>query len=95
MAEAKKKRPRAAATAGGRTRKADPSMSAPKRRGARVAAARHKAGLSQQGLADLIGTSRTTIARVEIGEQIPSVDLALAISGGLGTTVEQLFGGGR
>jgi transcriptional regulator with XRE-family HTH domain len=64
------------------------------RRGARVAKARHEAGLSQQQLADRIGTARSTIARVEIGMTTPTLDLALALSRELGESVEALFGGG-
>ena len=65
------------------------------RRGARVAQARQKAGLSQQQLASRIGTARSTIARVEIGFTTPTLDLALALSYELGESVEALFGGGR
>ena len=70
-------------------------MSAVKtRRGARVAYARHTAGLSQQGLADRIGTARSTVARVELGITTPTLDLALALSRELGESVEALFGSG-
>jgi DNA-binding XRE family transcriptional regulator len=62
-------------------------------RGARVAAARHQAGLSQQALAERIGTARSTIARIELGELTPSVDLALTISRALGQSTDALFGG--
>ena len=65
------------------------------RRGARVAQARQQKGLSQQALADKIGTARSTVARVEIGVTSPTLDLALAISRELGESVESLFGGGR
>ena len=64
------------------------------RRGARVAQARHNAGLSQQALADRIGTARSTVARIEIGFTTPTLDLALALSRELGESVESLFGGG-
>jgi transcriptional regulator with XRE-family HTH domain len=60
-----------------------------------VAHARQKAGLSQQALADRIGTARSTIARVEIGFTTPTLDLALALSRELGESVESLFGGDR
>jgi transcriptional regulator with XRE-family HTH domain len=65
------------------------------KRGARVAHARHKAGLSQQALATKIGTARSTVARVEIGVTTPTLDLALALSRELGESVESLFGGDR
>jgi putative transcriptional regulator len=65
------------------------------RRGARVAQARHSADLSQQQLATMIGTARSTVARVEIGMTTPTLDLALALSRELGESVEALFGGGE
>jgi len=65
------------------------------KRGARVAQARQKTGLSQQGLADRIGVARSSIARVEIGVTTPTLDLALALSRELGEPVETLFGGDR
>jgi putative transcriptional regulator len=68
-------------------------MPATKRsRGKRVARARHLAGLSQQDIADEIGTPRSTVARVEIGMTTPTLDLALALSRALGRGVESLFG---
>jgi transcriptional regulator with XRE-family HTH domain len=68
-------------------------MATRKARGTRLAAARHQAGLSQQALAEKIGTARSTIARIELGELVPSVDLALTISRALGQSVDRLFGG--
>jgi DNA-binding XRE family transcriptional regulator len=44
-------------------------------------------------LAERIGTARSTIARIELGELVPSVDLALTISRALGQSVDRLFGG--
>jgi len=71
-------------------------MSAMKRkRGARVAQARETAGHSQSSLAAKLGIGRQSVIRLELGEQTPSVDLALAISRELGESVESLFGGGR
>jgi transcriptional regulator with XRE-family HTH domain len=64
------------------------------RRGVRVAQARRQKSLSQQALADRIGTARSTVARVEIGVSTPTLDLALALSHELGESVESLFGGG-
>ncbi len=63
--------------------------------GQRVAAARRRAGLSQQALADTIGAGRQSIARIEAGAQSPGVELALAIAEAVGEPVETLFGGGR
>jgi DNA-binding XRE family transcriptional regulator len=91
-----KKRPRTVAAAGGMDKGGLSPMPAVKtRRGARVAQARHKAGLSQEQLAKRIGTARSTVARVEIGFTTPTLDLALALSDELGVSVEALFGNDR
>jgi len=63
-------------------------------RGHPVAAARERAGLTQQQLAEKVGAGRATIARIEAGA-LPSVRIALAIGRALGGTVESLFGGER
>jgi putative transcriptional regulator len=64
-------------------------------RGQRVAAARKRAGLSQQALAERIGAGRQSIIRIETGRQVPSVEIALAIAAAVGEPVETLFGGER
>lgn len=64
-------------------------------RGHRIAQARKKKGLTQPQLADRVGVSRPTIARIEAGLTSPSVQIALAISRQLGESVETLFGGDR
>jgi putative transcriptional regulator len=66
-----------------------------RRRGVRVAQARQQAGFSQQALADKLGVGRQSIARIEAGRQVPSVDVAMAIASAVGESVESLFGGGR
>jgi putative transcriptional regulator len=63
-------------------------------RGHRVAQARKRAGLTQPQLAEKVGVSRPTIARIEAGGHSPSVQVALAIARELGEPVETLFGGG-
>jgi putative transcriptional regulator len=63
--------------------------------GQRIAQARHRAGLSQQALAEKIGVRRLAIIRIENGTNRPSVDVALAIAHELGESVESLFGGDR
>lgn len=60
-----------------------------------LAAARKRAGLSQEGLAEQAGVTKLTILRIEKGQTRPSVDVALAIARALDGSVEQLFGGGR
>jgi len=64
-------------------------------RGQRVAAARKRVGVTQHELAERSGISRSTIARIELGQLHPTVGVALALAGVLDTTVETLFGGGR
>jgi transcriptional regulator with XRE-family HTH domain len=63
-------------------------------RGQQVAAARKRAGLSQQALADRTGLAKSTIARIELGQHQPSVGVALVIARELGQSVETLFAGG-
>jgi putative transcriptional regulator len=48
-------------------------------------------GLTQQELADSVGTSRTTISSLERRRSVPSVALALALARRLGASVEELF----
>jgi DNA-binding XRE family transcriptional regulator len=64
-------------------------------RGHPAAAARRRAGLTQQALAERTGLAKSTIARIELGQHRPSVTVALAISREVGESVETLFGGGR
>lgn len=45
---------------------------------------RCKAGLTQSQLADLVGTTKNTISRIERGESTPSVILAIKIVDVLG-----------
>jgi putative transcriptional regulator len=64
-------------------------------RGHRVAQARKRAGLTQPELAEKVGVSRPTIARIETSGHAPSVTIALALSRELGESVESLFAGDR
>jgi putative transcriptional regulator len=52
---------------------------------------RTREGLTQQELAESIGTSRRTISSLERKRSIPSVSLALALAHRLDTSVEELF----
>lgn len=61
-------------------------------RGNSVRRARLLAELTQAELAAGTGVTRQTIVAVEAGDYAPSVYLALAIAGRLGSTVEELFG---
>jgi putative transcriptional regulator len=49
------------------------------------------AGLTQQELADSVGTSRATISSLECRRSIPSVALALALARRFEASVEELF----
>lgn len=94
------KRPGSDDTPPGQTQEVDSPMPASKptrapERGHRVAQARKRAGLTQPQLADKVGVSRPTIARIEGGAHSPSVALALSIARELGEPVETLFGGER
>jgi putative transcriptional regulator len=95
-----KKRPGSADTPPGPTEEVVTPMPATKpsrapERGHRVAQARKRAGLTQPQLAEKVGVSRPTIARIEAGGHAPSVTVALALSRELGESVEMLFGGDR
>jgi putative transcriptional regulator len=48
-------------------------------------------GLTQAGLAELVGVSRKTVNTVENGIFIPSTLLALTLARALGQPVEELF----
>jgi DNA-binding XRE family transcriptional regulator len=60
--------------------------------GARVQAARVRAGLSQEALARATGLSRQAIGAIESGRHRPGVDAALALAATLRLSVEELFG---
>lgn len=72
------------------------SMARPSSKGRRneVRRARLQADLTQAQLADEVGVTRQTIVAIEAGDYAPSVYLALALAGRLGSTVEALFGEG-
>ena len=57
----------------------------------RLLAIRGERGLTQAGLAELVGVSRKTINTVENGIFIPSTLLALKLARALGRPVEDLF----
>ena len=57
----------------------------------RLLRVRTEGGLTQAGLAELVGVSRKTINTVENGIFIPSTLLALKLARALGRPVEELF----
>ncbi|RTL30248.1 MAG: XRE family transcriptional regulator [Rhodocyclaceae bacterium] len=54
-------------------------------------AARAERGISQEKLAELTGTSQSSITRFETGATMPPADVALKIAQALGLTIEQLL----
>ena len=60
--------------------------------GNRIREARERAGLSQESLAPLAGTSRRHIMRIEGGHHRPRPDLLGAIAAAVGTTPDELAG---
>ena len=57
----------------------------------RIKEARQKKGLSQEGLANLIGVSRNTISSIETGQFSPTAKLALVLCIALDEKFEDLF----
>ena len=53
--------------------------------------ARTEKGLSQNGLADLVGVSRNTISSIETGQFNPTAKLALILCIALDKKFEELF----
>lgn len=52
---------------------------------------RAKHDMKQGELAERVGVRRETIIRLEKGQYVPSLKLAMDIAGVFGTTVEELF----
>lgn len=59
--------------------------------GKRIRALRKRKGLTQEGLAEQIGTSSKYIGEIERGKVNFSVDIAEKIAGGLGVDLPELF----
>ena len=57
----------------------------------RLKVRRAERNLTQEGLADLIGTTRKSINAIEMERMVPSTLLALKLARALNTTVEQVF----
>ncbi|MBQ7058445.1 MAG: helix-turn-helix domain-containing protein [Firmicutes bacterium] len=57
-----------------------------------LTAARIEKGISQQALADMIGTKRSNICRMESGGQNISLDMLLKVAGALGKDVSVVLG---
>ena len=57
----------------------------------RIKEARQKKGLSQEGLANLVGVSRNTISSIETGQFSPTAKIALILCIALDEKFETLF----
>ena len=57
--------------------------------GDRIRRARTAADLTQQQVADVSGLSRSSVANVEVGRQLPPVDTLAAVAAFLKTTVAE------
>lgn len=61
--------------------------------GQKIRMTRKKNALSQQKLALMVNVERSYLAKVELGQKNPSLDVLEKISGGLGVTLSELFEG--
>ena len=61
--------------------------------GERIAECREKAGLSQSGLARIIGTSQSAVSMIESGERNPSYAMLYKIAPALGLGLDTLVRG--
>lgn len=59
--------------------------------GSRVRALREASGITREGLAAAVGTSTSTIARIELNGHVPSVLVVHAIASHFGATVDELL----
>ncbi|MDD7161013.1 MAG: helix-turn-helix transcriptional regulator [Candidatus Ornithospirochaeta sp.] len=57
----------------------------------RIKEVRMEKGLSQAGLAEMVGVSRNTISSIETGQYSPTAKLALILSLALEKKFEELF----
>lgn len=53
--------------------------------------ARKKAGMTQEQVANAVGIERTAYTRIELGKQMPPIDVAMAIAKVLNKRVEEIF----
>lgn len=61
--------------------------------GRRISALRRKAGRTQAQLAEDVGAATSSLARIEIGQRQPSLELLGKIADSLGLPLGQLFSG--
>ncbi len=60
--------------------------------GIQISIARHKAGLSQAQLCNLVNRDQGYLSRVESGMKIPSLELVVEIANALDISVDSLLG---
>lgn len=49
---------------------------------------RKSQGMTQESLADLVGTKKSNISRLESGRYNPSIDFLVKVAGGLGKQIQ-------
>ena len=57
-----------------------------------IQARRIALGLSQEGLAELVGVSRQAVSKWEVGDAVPDTDKLVPLARALGVSVDQLLG---
>jgi transcriptional regulator with XRE-family HTH domain len=55
---------------------------------------RRDQGMTQESLAELVGTKKSNISRLESGRYNPSLDFLVKVAGGLGKQIHIKIGGG-
>jgi len=59
--------------------------------GNKLKLARVESGLTQQGLADVVGVTRQTIGLIEAGEYNPTIKLCLLLARATNKSLDELF----
>ena len=57
-----------------------------------IQARRTALGLSQEGLAELVGVSRQAVSKWELGDAVPDTDKLVPLARALGVSVDELLG---
>jgi putative transcriptional regulator len=52
---------------------------------------RHKKGITQAELAEMVGIARVSIISIEKGRHLPTIETALRLQKALGISLEELF----
>jgi transcriptional regulator with XRE-family HTH domain len=59
--------------------------------GVNIRAARHRARLTQEAVANDAGTDRPTVVRIEAGQQSPTADTLIRLARVIGVSVAEFF----